>query len=111
MGRRSGLVASGPDRYGTLHHPGDQFAFDIFSQIGRALRDAGPGSALGRVVPRTDLVAIGESQSAFFLTTYINAVQPRRSVYDGFFVHSRGGERRISDRDAERQSTTCPRDC
>lgn len=90
MGQRSGLVTSGPDRYGTLHHPGDQFSFDIFTQIGRALRGAGPGSALG-ALPLEHLVAIGESQSAFFLTTYIDAVQPIAAVYDGFFVHSRGG--------------------
>ena len=34
---------------------------------------------------------MGESQSAFFLTTYVDAVQPVARVYDGFFVHSRGG--------------------
>ena len=34
----SGLVVSNPERYGTLGHPGDEFAFDMFTQIGRALR-------------------------------------------------------------------------
>ncbi len=85
-----GLVASGPDRYGTLRHPGDRFAFDMLSQIGRALRAGGPGSALGGRRPER-IIAVGESQSAFFLTTYINAVHPRAQAYDGFFVHSRGG--------------------
>jgi len=85
-----GLVASGPDRYGTLRHPGDRFAFDILSQIGRTLRTGGLGSALGGLRPER-IVAIGESQSAFFLTTYINAVHMTAPVYDGFFVHSRGG--------------------
>jgi hypothetical protein len=37
------------------------------------------------------ILAVGESQSAYFLTTYVNAVQPLADVYDGFFLHSRGG--------------------
>jgi hypothetical protein len=36
------------------------------------------------------LIALGESQSAFFLVTYINAIDPAAQVYDGFFVHGRG---------------------
>ena len=34
---------------------------------------------------------MGESQSAFFLTTYVNAVDALDQVYDGFLVHSRFG--------------------
>jgi hypothetical protein len=37
------------------------------------------------------VVAIGESQSAFYLTTYADAVQPLDSAYQGIFIHSRGG--------------------
>src|ERR1019366_955901 len=33
-----GLVHAEPSRYGTLHHPGDQYALDMYAQIGRALR-------------------------------------------------------------------------
>jgi hypothetical protein len=84
-----GLAATSPDRYGALHHPGDTFSFDMFSQIGRALRATGPESALGSLVAER-IVAVGESQSAFFLTTYIDAVHPTARVYDGYFVHSRG---------------------
>ncbi len=84
-----GLRTSGPERYETLHHPGDMFCFDMFSQIGRALRASGPGCALGPLVAER-IVAVGESQSAFFLTTYINAVHPLAGVYDGYLVHSRG---------------------
>ena len=35
------------------------------------------------------MVAVGESQSAMFLTTYVNAVDPLARSYDGFLVHSR----------------------
>ena len=60
-----------------------------FTQIGRALRGPGSRSALGGLVPER-VAAIGESQSAFFLTTYIDAVHPTAQAFDGFFVHSRG---------------------
>jgi hypothetical protein len=90
MEARRGLVASDPERYGTLTHPGDQFALDIFGQIGRALRSSGPPAPFGDLRPER-LVAVGESQAAFFLTTYVNAVAPVVPAYDGFFVHSRGG--------------------
>ena len=45
---------------------------------------------LGGLRPRR-VLAEGESQSAFRLTTYIDAIQPLTHVYDGFLVHSRGG--------------------
>ena len=86
----TGLVGSQPARYGTLHHPGDPYSFDMFSQIGRALRGGDHPSVLGPLRPER-FVGIGESQSAFFLTTYVDAVQPMACVYDGFLVHSRGG--------------------
>jgi hypothetical protein len=37
------------------------------------------------------VIAMGESQSANFLTTYVNAVDRQVAVYDGFFIHSRFG--------------------
>jgi hypothetical protein len=91
-GRRpdSGLVTRAPERYGSLRHPGDQFAFDLFSQVSAALGRPGPVSPFGDLRPQR-LLAIGESQSAIFLATYIDAVHLTDSVFDAFFVHSRGG--------------------
>jgi Alpha/beta hydrolase domain len=71
-----------PERYSSLSHPGDAFCFDIYSQIGRLVRE--------RLRPEV-VLAVGESQSAMFLTTYVNAVDPIAQVYDGFLVHSRFG--------------------
>jgi hypothetical protein len=85
----SGLKNIDPDRYGTLVHPGDAYAFDIFAQVGRAVAES-PGDLLGDLVP-TNVIAAGESQSAMFLTTFVNAIHPLDPVYDGFLVHSRGG--------------------
>ena len=89
-GQFPGLRASDPARYGTLAHPGDRYSFDIFDQVGRALRTGtGAAGVLGGLAP-SSILAIGESQSAFYLTTYINAVHGPEPVFDGFFVHSRG---------------------
>jgi hypothetical protein len=82
-----GIRGSNPERYGTLEHPGDAYAYDIYSQVAAAVR-AG-GDVLGGATPRW-VVAAGESQSAFFMTTYVNAIQPVADTFDGFFIHSRG---------------------
>lgn len=85
-----GLIGTDPVRYGSLIHPGDAFSFDIFTQAATSLSDPDGPAPLGDLEPE-HIVAIGESQSAFFLTTYVNAVQPIVGRFDGFFVHSRGG--------------------
>ncbi len=84
-----GLVAEEPARYGSLHHPGDQYALDIYAQIGKALSVPKP-VALGGLRPK-HVIALGESQSAFYLTTFADALQPRTNIFDGIFIHSRGG--------------------
>ncbi|HEX9030883.1 MAG TPA: alpha/beta hydrolase domain-containing protein, partial [Streptosporangiaceae bacterium] len=76
-----GLRGLDPVRYGDLEHPGDQYSFDLFGQIGAALGGKGRGGSaesgrvLGSLAP-LQVLAIGESQSAFYLTSYINAVHP-----------------------------------
>ena len=88
-GAGEGLVQKDPARYGSLHHPGDQYALDIFAQIGLALRSPS-AHVLGALRPR-HVVAVGESQSAFYLTTFADALQPVTHAFDGIFIHSRGG--------------------
>lgn len=75
-----------PQRYSELDHPGDNFAYDIFTQVGQAVR----AGVIDGLVPQFVLAA-GESQSATFLTTYVNEVDPAAGVYDGFLIHSRFG--------------------
>jgi len=81
--------AADPDRYAALSHPGDSYSYDIFSQAGQAVRDSA-STVLGGLRPRT-VLGIGESQSAFRLTTYVDAVQPLVNVYDGILLESRAG--------------------
>lgn len=75
-----------PVRYDALQHPGDAYAFDIFSHAGKAVRH-GSGLMAGLEVQR--VIAVGESQSAGFLTTYVNGIDPLVRIFDGFPVHSR----------------------
>jgi hypothetical protein len=84
----SGLVEDEPARYGTLVHPGDRYSLDMFAQIGRALRR--PATVLGGLRP-AHVVAIGESQGAFYLTTFADALEPLTGAFDGIFIHSRAG--------------------
>jgi hypothetical protein len=84
-----GLIEEEPQRYGSLHHPGDQYALDIFDQVGLGLR-SGRSRVLGPLRLR-HIVAVGESQSAFYLTTFADTLQPLSHPFDGIFIHSRGG--------------------
>ena len=83
------LKSADPVRYAALSDPGDSYSYDIFSQAGQAIRDES-AKILGGLKPRA-VLADGESQSAFRLTTYIDAVQPLVHEYNGFLVHSRAG--------------------
>ena len=101
LGVDMSLKTQNPARYAPLHHPGDEFSYDIFSHIGAVVAnsgsdvgdagDAGDATDVLRGLRPDRVIAVGESQSAMFLTTYINAADPLAKVYDGFVVHSRFG--------------------
>lgn len=78
-----------PARYGTLVHPGDSFSYDIFSQAAQAVLHPSGTSPLGPLKVRK-LLAAGESQSAFRLAIYVDAIDPLAALFDGFLIHSRG---------------------
>jgi hypothetical protein len=80
-----GLKAIDAERYGSLEHPGDGFAFDMYTQVARAIR---AGSGMNGLQSER-VIAAGQSQSAFAMVTYYNGVQPLTQAFDGFFVHSR----------------------
>jgi hypothetical protein len=76
----SGLKGVDPERYGSLSHPGDAYSYDIYTQVARGLAASLDASCV---------LAVGESQSAYALTTYVNAVHAHSALFDGFLVHSR----------------------
>jgi hypothetical protein len=77
-------------RYGTLSHPGDAYAYDIYAQAGAAIGWPGELDAL-RGLKAERLIAYGQSQSAMRMITYANAVQPLTRSFDGIIIHSRAG--------------------
>jgi hypothetical protein len=86
-----GIKQADPARYGALSHPGDSYSYSIFEQAGEALHTSA-AKLLGGLKPKR-VLAIGESQSAFRLVTYLDAIQPMSTgVYNGYLVYSRGGD-------------------
>jgi hypothetical protein len=84
-GAKNALRGWDPVRYGSLHHPGDDFSFDIFTQAAQAV---GPNRATTPVDPMAGLAvkhvfATAASQSAIRLTSYLDGVQPIYHVFDG----------------------------
>ncbi|MDM8001226.1 MAG: alpha/beta hydrolase domain-containing protein [Dehalococcoidia bacterium] len=85
---RLDLKTADPGRYASLSHPGDDYCYDIFSQAAAAVRHPGKVNPLaGCRVER--ILGVGESQSAMQLTVYVNAIQPRDHLFDGFLLHGR----------------------
>lgn len=101
VGVNMSLKAQDLQRYSPLNHPGDAFAYDIFSQVGRLVQRG----ELGGAAPN-HVLAVGESQSAMFLTTYVNHVDASAEVFDGFLVHSRFGPAAPLDGGIALQATT-----
>jgi hypothetical protein len=78
-------------RYRDLSHPGDDYSFDMFSQVAKSLRDpTGVDPLAGLKVKRA--LAAGHSQSASRLYTYVNEVHPDADVFDGFFIDGGGSQ-------------------
>jgi hypothetical protein len=91
-GASPGLTLWDPERYGSLSVPSDDAAYDIFTQAARAVRAprAGTGAAgspdlLGGLEVHR-VIGLGASQSAVWLATYLNAVQPLTGALDGLIL-------------------------
>src|SRR3546814_20950666 len=71
-----------PIRYAPLHHPGDEYEFDIFSQAARAMATRTGPSPLGDLQAKR-IIGAGASQSEALLRTYATHVQNEHKVLDG----------------------------
>jgi len=83
-----GLAAWDPQRYGSLSIPTDDASYDIFTRVGIAVgaaRDRSGRDPLDGLDVRR-VIALGASQSAARLATYVNAIHPLEPVYDGFLL-------------------------
>ncbi len=83
-----GLVDWDKERYGALSIPSDDYSFDIFTQASRAIapdRARAPIDPMGGLEVRK-LIALGASQSAARLGTYVNAIHPLTHAFDGYLL-------------------------
>jgi hypothetical protein len=90
-----------PVRYAALDHPGDDWSFDMFTQIARAFEVPPPGGEIdpmggvGVGAARTVLAA-GQSQSGQLLHAYVEEWLPTHpsavGVIDGVLVHGDVGK-------------------
>jgi hypothetical protein len=84
-----GLKAEDPARYGSLSIPSDSFSYSIFQQAGVAVRNSA-ATLFDGLKPKR-VIAIGESQSASRLVTYVNALQSQSpGIFNGYLIYSRG---------------------
>ena len=81
------LKAWDSKRYGALGDSNDGQSYDIFTQAAQAVR-ADSATLLGGLSPRA-VIGMGDSQSAFRLDTYVNAIQPVSRAFDGFIAIGR----------------------
>ena len=83
-----GLTRWDHERYGSLSVPTDAVAYDIFTQAAVAVGRDRPRGTLDPLdgLDVRQLVALGASQSANWLATYLNAVQPLTNALDAFIL-------------------------
>ena len=79
-----------PIRYGPLVHPGDSFSYEMFAQVAQALRNPVDIAPLEELEVKR-MIAVGESQSAGRLVSWVNMFGPVYGLFDGYIIHSRGG--------------------
>ena len=83
----SDLAVWDPERYGALGASSDGQSYDIFTQAAQAVR-ANSATLLGGLVAAR-LIGGGDSQSAFRIVTYVNAIEPVTRAFDGFLAVGR----------------------
>lgn len=79
-GSSRGLLVWDEERYGGLSVPANSASFDIYTDAARLIRSGELGVAADRVL------GLGASQSAMYLATYLNAVQPLTAALDGLIL-------------------------
>ena len=81
------LAAWDPARYGALGDSSDGQSYEIFTQAANVVK-ADSAALLGGLTPK-ELIGTGDSQSAFRLDTYVNAIQPLTHAFNGFLAVGR----------------------
>jgi hypothetical protein len=82
-------------RYASLAHPGDNYSFDIYSQALRSLTQRLGVSPVGALKVKRE-IAVGNSQSASRLYTYVRTVQQDAGLAEAFLLDA-GGTKDFTD--------------
>jgi hypothetical protein len=80
-----------PVRYGGLSHPGDDYSFDIYSQVVQVIRRARGIDPMAGLRTRR-VLAVGNSQSAIRLHDYVDTVQRDVGLVDAFLLDAGGSK-------------------
>lgn len=84
-----------PERYGSLSIPSTEMAYDILTQVARAVGPKRPAEGIdpfeGLQVKK--LIAGGDTIAAERLSIYIDGVQPQTNAFDGFYLKDLGSPR------------------
>jgi hypothetical protein len=78
----SDLATWDPTRYAGYGDSNDGQSYDIFTQAAKVIK-ADNATVLGGLVPK-ELIGTGDSQSAFRIDTYVNAIQPVTHAFNAF---------------------------
>ena len=78
----SDLATWDPARYGSLGDSNDGQSYDIFTQAAQVVK-ADSATMLGGLTPKVE-IGTGDSQSAFRIDTYVNAIQPITHAFNAF---------------------------
>ncbi len=78
----SDLAVWDPARYGALGDSNDGQSYDIFTQAAEVVK-ADSATMLGGLTPKVE-IGTGDSQSAFRIDTYVNAIQPLTHAFNAF---------------------------
>jgi hypothetical protein len=77
-----------PQRYGSLSVPSTDMSYDILTQIAASLKSkmiAGGPDPFSGLKPKA-VIGVGNTIAGERMAIYINAIQPRQRVFDGFFL-------------------------
>jgi hypothetical protein len=81
------LAVTDPERYADINQPDDTISDAIFSQAGMAIRSQAE-QILGPCMPVEAMIGMGQSQSSFRISQYIDNTAKKDKIYDGYITQS-----------------------
>jgi hypothetical protein len=86
-----GLRAWDEERYGSLSVPTDDASYGILAEVGHLVRSGALAEGALRGIDVKHVIAVGGSQSAARLHSFVNGVAPIDPVFEAFVLHTHFG--------------------